>query len=136
MYSDYRLHKPILAFLPFGFRSVLASLQAEDGFYRPQANAGVAKSTRGDKPKGMQKGGQKSAYEKLFIPYLDNIEITLMKIFAKMPDIALFFRVFLLNGFLSLFGSILNYDRILSGVKQQERSWGVSFLLDVLRKVV
>jgi hypothetical protein len=32
-----------------------------------------------------------------------------MKIFAKMPDIALFFRVFLLNGFLSLFGSTFNY---------------------------
>jgi len=125
MYSYYRLHKLILAFLPFGFRSVLASLQAEDGFYRPQANAGVAKSTRGDKPKGMQKGGQKSAYEKLFIPYLDNIEITLMNFFAKMPDIALFFRVFLLNGFLSLFGSTFVYVRIvlgkIKGVKQQER---------------
>jgi hypothetical protein len=118
MYSDYRLHKPILAFLPFGFRSVLASLQAEDGFYRPQANAGVAKSTRGDKPKGMQKGGQKSAYEKLFIPYLDNIEITLMKIFAKMPDITLFFRVLLVEDF---FVMLQFYGINNQGINNQER---------------
>jgi len=44
---------------------------------------GEQKSTRGSEPKGMQKSDKKSA----LIPYLDNIEITLIKIFAKTPEI-------------------------------------------------
>ena len=118
MYSDYRLqYKPILAFLPFGFRSVLAEVckprsAREDA---PQAMANKAKSTRGNEPKGMQKSDKKSAY----IPYLDNIETTLTKIFVKMPEKSNKSSIFLLNRLLSLYGSILSFDRILFEGKKE-----------------
>ena len=110
MYSDYSLqYKPILAFLPFGFRSVLVSLKAEDAFLRPQAYSSSQKSTRGNKPKGMQKSDKKSA----LIPYLDNIEITVTKIFVKTTEILGKSDIFFLNGLLSICGSTLYYDKIL-----------------------
>jgi len=72
MYFDNRIqHKPILAFLPFGSRSVLASLLAEELACMHRRLKGEQKSTRGNEPKGMQKSDKKSAY----IPYLDNIEL-------------------------------------------------------------
>ena len=107
--------KPILAFLPFGFRSVLASLKAEDVFIRPQAIASEQKSTRGNKPKEMQKSDKKSAY----IPYLDNIEITSIKIFAKTTEISGKSGIFFLNGLFSLINSTLICDRILIGIRKE-----------------
>ena len=117
MYFDYRIYKPILAFLPFGFRSVLAEVckprsAREDA---PQAMANKAKSTRGNEPKGMQKSDKKSAY----IPYLDNIEITLMKIFVKTTEISGKIGIFLVNGLLSVIDSTLAYDRILFEGKKE-----------------
>ena len=114
-----RIDKPILAFLPFGFRSVLAEVckprsAREDA---SQAIANKAKSTRGNKPKGMQKSDKKSAY----IPYLDNIGTTLMKIFVKTTEILGKIGIFLLNGFLSVIDSTLIYVRILNVSKIQER---------------
>ena len=119
MYFDCVVHKPILAFLPFGFRSVLAEVckprsAREDA---PQAIANKAKSTRGNKPKGMQKSDKKSAY----IPYLDNIEITSIKIFVKTTEILGKISIFLLNGFLSVIDSTSIYVRILNASKIQER---------------
>ena len=122
--------KPILAFLPFCSRSVLGSLQAEDVFIRPQAIASYQKSTRGKEQKGMQKSDKKSAY----IPYLDNIEITSIKIFAKTTEISGKSGIFFLNGLLSVFGSSFNCDRILFASHYQERfgfSLGISYDWDV-----
>ena len=123
MYSDYRLsYKPILAFLPFCSRSVLGCLQAEDCLQAsPQAFASNQKSTQGIEQKGMQKSDKKSAY----IPYLDNIEITLMKIFAETPEKSSFYALFTYNRLLSVVGLTLTYDRILNASKIQER-FGVS----------
>jgi len=122
MYSDNGMQKPILAFLPFCSRSVLASLDAEDGLQaRPQAYPSEQKSTRGNEQKGMQKSDKKSA----LIPYLDNIETTLMKIFLEMPIKSAKSALFLVNRFLSLFGSTLSYDRILRLVKKER--WGSLF---------
>ena len=119
MYFDYGVHKPILAFLPFGFRSVLAEAckprSARRNEDAPQAIANKAKSTRGNKPKGMQKSEKKSAY----IPYLDNIETTLMKIFVKSTEISGKSSIFLVNGLLSLINSTLCYDRILFEGKKE-----------------
>ena len=128
MYFDYGVHKPILAFLPFGFRSVLAEVckprSARRNEDAPQAIANKAKSTRGNKPKGMQKSEKKSAY----IPYLDNIEITLMKIFVKSTEISGKSSIFFLNGLFSLSDSTLSYDRILVGIKKER--WESLFLVD------
>ena len=119
--------KPILAFLPFGFRSVLDCWRAEDCLpVSPQALASNQKSTRGNKPKGMQKSDKKSAY----IPYIYNIEITSIKIFAKTTEISGKSIIFFLNRLLSAFGSIFNCDRILFASHYQERfgfSLGVSY---------
>ena len=115
MYFDYRIYKPILAFLPFGFRSVLVSLKAEDAFLRPQAYSSSQKSTRGNKPKEMQKSDKKSAY----IPYLDNIEITLMKIFVKTTEISGKIKDLWYNRLLSVIDSTLAYDRILFEGKKE-----------------
>jgi len=68
------------------------------------------------------------------IPYLDNIEITSIKIFLKTTEISGKSGIFFLNGLFSVVGSTLIYDTILSGVKQQERlgvSLGISYLGDV-----
>jgi len=90
---------PVLAFLSFCSRSVLVSmLSTEDGVSRPQAKAGEQKSTPGREQKGIQKSGKKPA----LIPYLDNIEITLMKIFAKSPEKSNKSCIFLVNRFYSL----------------------------------
>ena len=115
MCFDYRIYKPILAFLPFGFRSVLVSLKAEDAFLRPQAYSSSQKSTRGNKPKGMQKSDKKS----VLIPYLDNIEITVTKIFIKTTEILGKSDIFFLNRLLSLINSTLCYDRILFEGKKE-----------------
>jgi len=109
MYSDNRIqYKSILAFLSFGFRSVLASLLAEDVFAHPQAIASEQKSTRGNEPKGIQKSDKKLAY----IPYLDNIEITSIKIFIKTTEISGKSGIFFLNGLFSVVGSSLIYSNL------------------------
>jgi len=54
-----------------------------------------------------------------YIPYLDNIEITLMKIFVKSTEISGKIAIFFLNGLLSLINSTLSYDRILIGIKKE-----------------
>jgi len=117
MYFYCKIDKPILAFLPFGFRSVLAEVckprsAREDA---PQAIANKAKSTRGNKPKGMQKSDKKSAY----IPYLDNIEITSIKIFVKTTEISGKIKDLWYNRLLSLVNSTFSYDRILIGIKKE-----------------
>jgi len=71
-----------------------------------------------------ERGGRLSVNE-AYIPYLDNIETTLMKIFVKSPIKSARRTLFLLNGLLSLFGSILGYDRILRLVKKER--WGSLF---------
>ena len=117
MYFDYRIHKPILAFLPFGLRSARygpagrgAPAACEDA---PQTHLlDHSKSARGNRPKGMQKSDKKSAY----IPYLDNIETTSIKIFVKTTEISGKSGIFFLNGFLSVIGSTFSYDRILEVV--------------------
>lgn len=130
--------KPILAFLPFCSRSVLGSLQAEDVFIRPQAIASYQKSTRGKEQKGMQKSDKKSAY----IPYLDNIEITSIKIFAKTTEISgkikdLWYNRYYSKCLISLivfFGDFFVCGRILVGSHYQERfgfSLGISYDWDV-----
>ena len=68
-----------------------------------------------------------------YIPYLDNIETTLMKIFVKTTEISGKISIFLLNGLFSLSGSTLSYDRILNASKIQER-FGVSLGGNPLRK--
>jgi len=65
----------------------------------------------------------------LFIPYLDNIEITSIKIFAETPEISGKSGIFFLNGLLSVVGLTLSYDRILNVSKIQERL-GSLFLVD------
>ena len=124
--------KPILAFLPFCSRSVLGSLQAEDatGSMRPQAIASYQKSTRGKEQKEMQKSDKKSA----LIPYLDNIEITSIKIFVKTTEISGKIEDLWYNRLLSVFDSTLSCDRILVASHYQERfgvSLGVSYDLEV-----
>ena len=127
MYFDYGVHKPILAFLPFGFRSVLAEVckprSARRNEDAPQAIANKAKSTRGNKPKGMQKSEKKSAY----IPYLDNIETTVTKIFVKSTEISGKIKDLFYNGLFSVVGSILGYVRILFGYRRK-RDGGLSFI--------
>jgi len=117
MYFDCVVHKPILAFLPFGFRSVLAEVCKPRSARKdaPQAIANKAKSTRGNKPKGMQKSDKKSAY----IPYLDNIEITSIKIFVKTTEISGKIKDLRYNRLLSWFNSTFSYDRILIGIKKE-----------------
>jgi len=90
---------------------------------------GEQKSTRGSEPKGMQKSDKKSA----LIPYLDNIEITSIKIFAKTPEIWGKIKDLLYNGFFSVVGSTLIYDRILWDKKKREFE---GTLFYNLRKVV
>ncbi len=92
----------------------------------PQTVANETKSARGYKPKEMQKSDKKSAY----IPYLDNIEITLMKIFAKTTEISGKIEDLWYNRLLSVFGSTLICDRILFASHYQERfgvSLGISY---------
>ena len=106
--------KPILAFLPFCFRSLLvvfASRGAPFGTHRRRKQT-LPKSRRGNKQKGMQKGVLKSA----LIPYLDNIEITSIEIFNKTTEILGKSGIFLLNGFLSVYNSTLLFGRIWSYV--------------------
>jgi len=111
--------------LAFCSRSGLCDFFIEDGFCRPQDKK-EQKSTQGIEQKGIQKSGKKSA----LIPYLDNIETTLMKIFAETPiksgksgDLR-YNRNYLFNliSLISLvvFG-VLYCDRISGGVKKQER---------------
>jgi len=125
MYFDNRIqYKPILAFLPFGLRSVrygpvVEIRGAHEG--APQTySLDHNKSTRAKKPKGMQKSDKKSAY----IPYLDNIEITLMKIFVKTTEISGKSGIFLVNRLFSVVGSTSVCDRIL--VIKVKREMGVS----------
>ena len=114
MYFGYRMHKPILAFLPFGLRS------ARYGSAGRGAHVGApqtyllnhSKSARGNRPKGMQKSDKKSAY----IPYLDNIETTLMKIFVKTTEISGKIKDLWYNRLLSVCNSTLYCDKILKVV--------------------
>jgi hypothetical protein len=106
--------KPILAFLPFCFRSLLvvfASRGAPFGTHRRRKQT-LPKSRRGNKQKGMQKGGLKSA----LIPYLDNIEITSIEIFDKTPEKSAKTPLFMYNRFLSVYNSTLLFGRIWSYV--------------------
>jgi len=75
---------------------------------------------------------KKSVKKTALIPYLDNIEITLMKIFNKTTEISGKIDIFFYNRFLSDLRSTLNCDRILNGVKQQERNGG--FFLDLMQR--
>ena len=65
------------------------------------------KNTRENK----QKNKQKDVKFLLFIPYLDNIETTLMKIFAETTINMVKSGNFLLNRLLSGFDSTLSYGR-------------------------
>ena len=56
-----------------------------------------------------------------YIPYLDNIETTVTKIFFKTTEISGKISIFLVNGLLSVIGSTLAYVRILNVSKIQER---------------
>ena len=68
-----------------------------------------------------------------YIPYLDNIEITLMKIFVKTTEISGKIKDLWYNRLLSLVNSTFSYDRILNASKIQER-FGVSLGGNPLRK--
>ena len=75
-----------------------------------------------------------------YIPYLDNIEITLMKIFVKSTEISGKIAIFFLNGLLSLINSTLNCDRILkvihNGVKYpRERGSLLENIINTHREV-
>ena len=63
-----------------------------------------------------------------YIPYLDNIEITLMKIFVKSTEISGKIKDLWYNGLFSLINSTLSYDRILIQVKKER--WESLFLVD------
>ncbi len=76
---------------------------------------------------------KKSEKKTALIPYLDNIEITLMKIFVKSPEKSNKSSIISLNGLLSVSGLTLIFDTILGGVKQQERL-GVSLVVNPSRK--
>ena len=120
MYFYCKIDKLILAFLPFGLRSARygpagrgAPAACEDA---PQTHLlDHSKSARGNRPKGMQKSDKKSAY----IPYLDNIETTLMKIFVKTTEISGKIKDLWYNRLLSLVNSTFSYDRILIGIKKE-----------------
>ena len=60
-------------------------------------------------------------HKSLYIPYLDNIEITSIKIFVKSTEISGKIKDLFYNGLLSLINSTLCYDRILIGINIQER---------------
>jgi len=105
------VYKPILAFLSFCSLEVLSDFFSEDDVSRPQEK-NERKSTPGEEQKGIQKSGKKSA----LIPYLDNIEITSIKIFAKSPEKSNKSSIFLVNRLFSVFGSSLIYDRIVKVV--------------------
>jgi len=72
-----------------------------------------------DRVKNVVKGIQKSDKKSAYIPYLDNIETTLMKIFIKSPEKSNKSGIFLLNGLLSVFSSTLSYDRIVKVIYQE-----------------
>ena len=75
-----------------------------------------------------------------YIPYLDNIEITLMKIFVKSTEISGKIKDLWYNGLLSLINSTLNCDRILkvihNGVKYpRERGSLLENIINTHREV-
>ena len=82
---------------------------------------------------GALKRARTHKHKSLYIPYLDNIEITLMKIFVKSTEISGKIKDLFYNGLLSLINSTLSYDRILNASKFQERL-GVSLGENPLRK--
>ena len=97
-------------------------------FYRPRSARNehedapqVYKKNKKIKLKISQKLVSKVSQKSIYIPYLDNIEITLMKIFVKTTEISGKISIFFLNGFLSVIDSTLAYDRILVGISIQER---------------
>ena len=60
-------------------------------------------------------------HKSLYIPYLDNIETTSIKIFVKTTEISGKSDIFLVNRLLSVIDSTLAYVRILNVSKIQER---------------
>lgn len=119
------MYKANFSFFSFACPSLQAckSMPRTDELARPQANACKPKSKRGNASKRSKKSVKKFA----LIPYLDNIEITSIKIFNKSPEKSKFIKVFLVNGnllnnlnnlivFLDL---ILICDRILGGFNRE-----------------
>jgi len=97
------------SFFSFACPCELVCLQAEDGLIdRPQAIASKQKSEQGN----ASKRAKKSDKELAFIPYLDNIETTLMKIFLEMPIKSVKIKDLWYNRLLSVYCSTLSYDRI------------------------
>jgi len=99
---------------------------SEDAFATAGDKAHEQKSTQGKEQKRCKRLMPKSIQKNVSIPYLDNIEITLMKIFNEMSNLWGLNALFLVNGFLSVVGSTLIYDRILNVVKEREIG-GLSF---------
>ena len=93
---------------------------SEDALATAGDKANELKSTQGKEQKRCKSIIQKSIQKNVFIPYLDNIEITLMKIFNEMSNFWGLNALFFLNGFLSVIGSTLFYDRILNTIEKRE----------------
>jgi len=109
-------------------------------FYRPRSARNehedapqVYKKNKKIKLKISQKLVSKVSQKSIYIPYLDNIEITLMKIFVKTTEISGKIKDLWYNRLLSLVNSTFSYDRILNASKIQER-FGVSLGGNPLRK--
>lgn len=109
--------KANFSFFAFWLPSVLAEVCEPRSARKdaPQVLANEAKSTRGDKPKGMQKSGKKFAFIFFFFLLLDNIELKcVIKNFAKFINLV----------------KITEFVVILGGLKTTQGACGLSSLIN------